>query len=104
MRTQGDNRPQAIENIGRGNYYVNMNIEEKTVEGRTFYEYDCVRIVGYPTYGATVEALIRERYTQSDEFAIQRQRESNPEKFAEYNTFCEACKDEARPVFYPNEQ
>lgn len=101
MKTQSDNRPQPIEDIGKGNYYVNMDVHEITEEGRTYYEYDTVRIVGYPTYGGTVEALIREKYTESDELALQRQRDSKPEDFAEYDAFCESCKDKARPVFYP---
>lgn len=103
MKASSDNRPEPIQSIGNGNYYVNMDIKEKTEEGRTYYEYDCVRSVGYPTYGSTVTALIRERYTESDELALQRQRDTKPEDFAEYDAFCEACKDKARPVFYPQE-
>ena len=104
MRTQSDNRPQPIEDIGKGNFYVNMDVREVTEEGKTHYEYDCVRTVGYPTYGAVVEALVRERYSVSDELAIQRQRDTKPEAFEEYNDFVEACKAKARPVFYPSEE
>jgi len=112
MIAQSDNRPEAIQSIGGGEYYVNMNIREpkstpsmqEGEEPRTSYEYDYVKTTGYPTYGAVVTALIRERYTESDELAIQRQRESKPESFAEYNAFCEACKDKARPVFFPEQE
>ena len=113
MRAQSDNRPETIQDIGNGNYYVNMDIHEVRNEmpsgdGETqthvTYEYESVRIIGYPTYGATVEALIRERYTESDELAIQRQRDTKPEKFTEYDNFCEECKAKARPVFFPEEQ
>ena len=111
MKASSDNRPEPIQSIGNGNYYVNMDIREIVdevpsmeeggeTESHVHYEYDTVRTVGYPTYGGTVEALIRERYTQSDELAIQRQRDTKPEAFAEYNDFCEACKDKARPVFF----
>ena len=103
MKAQSDNRPESIQDIGRGYYYVNMDIHEVTIDDRTSYEYDCVKILGYPTYGATVEALIREQYSTSDELAIQRQRGTKPEVFIEYNDFCEACKDKARPVFFPEE-
>lgn len=41
-----------------------------------------------------IEELIRERYSISDEFAIQRQRDEKPEKFAEYYAFCEQVKAE----------
>ena len=101
MKAQSDNRPKSIQDIGRGYYYVNMDIHEVTIDDRTSYEYDCVKILGYPTYGATVDALIREKYSESEELAIQRQRDSKPATFAEYNEFCESCKDKARPVFFP---
>ena len=110
MIAQSDNRPEAIQSIGNGEYYVNMNIREKSIpsmqegeEPRTSYEYDYVKTSGYPTYGVVVTALIREQYTESDELAIQRQRESKPESFAEYNDFCEACKAKAKPVFFPEQ-
>lgn len=103
MKGQSDNMPLSIQDLKSGFYYVNMDIREITDDDRTFYEYDYVKLLGYPTYGATVEALIRERYTESDELAIQRQRYSKTEQFAEYDDFCEACKAKARPVFYPKQ-
>ena len=47
-------------------------------------------------YNEQVEALIRERYTVSDELAILRQRNTKPDEFAEYNVFCEECKAKAK--------
>ena len=118
MKAQSDTRPEAIQYIGDGCYYVNMNIHEveqemsnrmggegenEEPETHVSYEYDYVKSMGYPTYGGTVTALIREQYTESDELAIQRQRDTKPEAFAEYNDFCEACKAMAKPVFFPVE-
>lgn len=48
------------------------------------------------TYAEYVEKLIREKYTVSDELAILRQQKTKPEKFAEYNEFCEQCKIKAK--------
>lgn len=48
------------------------------------------------TYGQLVSQYIGERYMLSQEVAIQRQRESKPDEFAEYNAFCEACKVRAK--------
>ena len=45
-----------------------------------------------PSYEERVEQLIRERYTTNQELAIQRQRETKPEEFEEYFTYCEECK------------
>ena len=47
-------------------------------------------------YERQVEALIRERYSVSDELAILRQRDVKPDEFEEYNAFCEACKLRAK--------
>ena len=49
-----------------------------------------------PTYEERVEQLIREKYSVSQEFAIQRQRETKPEEFTEYFAYCEECKQRAR--------
>ena len=40
-----------------------------------------------------VEEQIRRRYTLNEELAILRQRDSKPEEFAEYNAYCEECKN-----------
>ena len=44
------------------------------------------------SYGQRVDQLIRQRYSISEELAIQRQRESKLEEFREYFNFCEQCK------------
>ena len=43
-------------------------------------------------YDEAVNAKIRERYTDSQEFAILRQRDEKPEEYAEYYAYCEECK------------
>ena len=48
------------------------------------------------SYSATVSSLIRKRYSVNDELAILRQRDSKPDEFAEYNTYCEQCKAKAK--------
>lgn len=47
-------------------------------------------------YPQLVEKKIRTKYSVSAELAILRQRNSKPEEFAEYNSFCESCKAEAK--------
>lgn len=59
-------------------------------------EYDFEEISIDSVYGELVTKLIREKYSISDELAIQRQRDTKPEDFAEYNTFCEECKAKAK--------
>ena len=46
-------------------------------------------------YGETVNGLIRQKYTLSEELAILRQRDTKPEEFEAYNAYAESCKEEA---------
>lgn len=48
------------------------------------------------TYEERVVQLIRERYDLDAELALLRQRDSKPEEFAEYNAYCEECKQRAK--------
>ena len=43
-------------------------------------------------YGELVNQEIRKRYSESQEFAILRQKEDKPEEYAEYYSYCENCK------------
>ena len=43
-------------------------------------------------YDEAVNAEIRKRYSESQEFALLRQRDDKPTEFAEYNAYCEVCK------------
>lgn len=43
-------------------------------------------------YGEAVHAEIRKRYTESQEFAILRQKSEKPEEFESYFSYCETCK------------
>lgn len=43
-------------------------------------------------YDEAVNLKIRERYTESQEFAILRQKDEKPQEYAEYYAYCEECK------------
>lgn len=43
-------------------------------------------------YDEAVNAKIRERYTESQEFAILRQRDEKSDEYATYYAYCEECK------------
>ena len=43
-------------------------------------------------YDDAVNAKIRERYTESQEFAILRQKDEKPTEYATYYAYCEECK------------
>lgn len=44
-------------------------------------------------YDEAVNAKIRERYTESQEFAILRQKDEKPAEYATYYAYCEECKN-----------
>jgi hypothetical protein len=43
-------------------------------------------------YDEAVNAEIRKKYSESQEFAILRQKEEKPDEYAEYFAYCEECK------------
>ena len=55
-------------------------------------EYTKKVIVPEVSKAAIVEALIRERYSVSDELALLRQRNTKKAEFSEYNDFVEGAK------------
>lgn len=44
------------------------------------------------SYEDAVNAEIRKKYTESQEFAILRQKDEKPAEYAEYYAYCEWCK------------
>lgn len=44
------------------------------------------------SYDEAVNAEIRKKYTESQEFAVLRQKDEKPEEYAEYYAYCEECK------------
>ena len=51
-------------------------------------------------YAQEVERLIRRRYSLGAELALGRQKDKKPEEFAEYDAYCEECKQQARLKIY----
>ena len=43
-------------------------------------------------YDEAVNAEIRKQYSESQEFAILRQKDEKPEEYGQYYAYCEACK------------
>ena len=48
------------------------------------------------SYDDLVNLKIRERYTESQEFSILRQKDTKPEEYEEYYKYCEECKKIAK--------
>lgn len=43
-------------------------------------------------YGEAINSEIRKKYSESQEFAILRQKDEKPQEYAEYFEYCESCK------------
>ena len=56
------------------------------------------------SYDEAVNLRIRERYSESQEFSILRQKDEKPDEFAEYYAFCEECKASAKEIFKAQEE
>lgn len=48
--------------------------------------------------GEMVNLLVRKKYSLSDEIAMLRERDTDPDKFAEYNSYVENCKKKAKKL------
>lgn len=94
-----DIRPLEVEDLGSGRYDYNTNItqvtvtDEQTKKSRTAYTFDRYRVSSLAmTQGEVVNALVRSRYNESEEFSLLRQKETKPEEYNSYNAYCENCK------------
>ena len=68
--------------------YIEMTpeeIEQVVIEADRAYWYSV-------DYEDAVNAEIRKRYTESQEFSILRQKDEKPEEYKAYYTYCEECK------------
>lgn len=91
-----------IRRIGSDTYAKRILV---TVEAVSNYE----EVTGKPAYTKTeydtrVNDLIRQRYSQSEEFAILRQRDLKPAEYAAYYAHCEECKELAKVEFTKENQ
>ena len=92
MNSNSDSRPSTILDLGDGTYQFNYNIVEKIEEGRTSYDSDVV-ILSHPvSRDNIIDALIRERYSLSQELSISRQKEQKHDEYSAFYEYCEACK------------
>lgn len=87
-----------------------INGEYIEITAEEFAEWEAEAILAEAEYWQTVNydeavnAKIREKYTESQEFAILRQRDDKLEEYSNYYTYCEECKAfvKAKKVQYGN--
>lgn len=99
FRKQDDFFAGTERSIGYTYYLDNERIDPPHLEiPEDYYEMTAEEIASkrQEYYLSLVEPFIRERYSLSQELAIQRQRDTKPEAFKEYFDYCEGCKAMAR--------
>ena len=81
-------------------YYLNgIKLQEPKLEVPEDFEEvteEDIRNEKLPFYSSIVEKYIRQKYSISDELAIQRQKDEKKEQFQEYYNYCEDCKQKAK--------
>lgn len=75
--------------------YIDMTAEEITAMEAEAQAQEAAYWAGVD-YGDAVNAEIRKRYSESEEFALLRQKDEKPEEYAAYFGYCEQCKQYVR--------
>ena len=84
MKSNSNDRPPILQNLGNGSWHYNYNIAEVEVrpepmavaEGeqapaaRKAYDYDTVEVWGRPDYDKCVKAVLRSRRDETEEFSL----------------------------------
>ena len=78
-----------IEDTETSSYINDANIE--VIDSYTIYKYNILDIDSIDKR-SIVSSLMKLKYSIDDELAIQRQRDSKPEEFNDYNAYAEECK------------
>lgn len=95
MKAHSKQLPERIEQLGNGRHNINYAVETTTDEqGNPDYVYDYATINGEPTYEEIVEAIIRDKYTASQETAIINNfnEDSNTQEYIDYLRHRDAAK------------
>ncbi|MHC1780069.1 MAG: hypothetical protein AB9922_07505 [Bacteroidales bacterium] len=75
MKSNSNERPEILMDLGNGHYHYNYNIEEVERDNelgkpQKSFDYETVEIWGIPDYPKCVKAVIAEKYDYSQEIAL----------------------------------
>ena len=84
MKSNSNDRPPILQDLGTGSWHYNYNITEVEVQpepmaetegeqkpaARKAYDYDTVEIWGRPDYDKCVKAVLRSRRDETEEFSL----------------------------------
>jgi len=98
MKAEYRDKPERFEIYNSYQTLINYNIEESEDENGTKYICDQIIVNNPISYKEIVVALIRTKYSLSDELGIIRQASKKKDEFEEYNSFVEKCKTLAKEI------
>lgn len=75
-------------------YQYRLNRYTETADTITI-DYDVFLI----SYDNAINNEIKKQYSDSQEFAILRQKDIKPEEYQEYYDYCEACKEKIKQIY-----
>lgn len=103
LDTDDDN---ILHRIGSDNYTENRHMHVKPEALDDWEELAVGNIPPYTKaeYAAEVERLIAERYSLGKEIEVNRERDTRPERFAEYLAYVGECKARARAALEAEEE
>ena len=84
MKSNSNDRPPILQDLGNGSWHYNYNITEVEIQSepmaetedeqepaaRKAYDYDTVEIWGRPDYDTCVKAVLRSRRDETEEFSL----------------------------------
>ena len=81
MKSNSNDRPPILQDLGNGSWHYNYNITEVEIQSepmaetegeqeRKAYDYDTVEIWGRPDYDKCVKAVLRSRRDETEEFSL----------------------------------
>ena len=82
MKSNSNDRPPILQDLGNGSWHYNYNItevdvkpgpiteDEQAASARKAYDYDTVEVWGRPDYDKCVKAVLRSRRDETEEFSL----------------------------------
>lgn len=84
MKSNSNDRPPILQDLGNGSWHYNYNITEVEIQpepmaeqegeqapaARKAYDYDTVEVWGRPDYDKCVKAVLRSRLDETEEFSL----------------------------------
>jgi hypothetical protein len=105
MRGNSKSQPARVVDLLPG-YQIRWDIQEKTTEEGTMYDYECnsVYIPSKLTKKEVMIAIIRERYDANDELELAYGRQEDVTKLQEHESYVEFARTEAETIMNEYEE